>query len=74
MAPPLALRSEKVYETGYTQRETRTYEWTDERMDGWTDGRTDGRTLRRPFRSLKQPVKVSGMRFLRSRIRNAPER
>lgn len=30
--------------------------------------RTDGRTSRRPFRSLKQPVKVSGMRFLRSQI------
>lgn len=40
----------------------------DGRADGRTDGRTDGPTLRRPFRSLKQPVKVSGMRFLRSQI------
>jgi len=38
------------------------------RTDGRTNERMDGLTSRRPFRSLKQPVKVSGMRFLRSQI------
>lgn len=32
------------------------------------NGRTGERTWRRPFRRLKQSVKVSGMRFLRSQI------
>lgn len=68
MAQPLLLRSEKGIRRGiYTQTPTRR---TARR-------RTDLRLLRRPFRGLKQPVKVSGMRarfLLRSQTFSNPKR